>query len=126
MDLGHQRAGRVDHAELAILGAIPFGGRDAVSAEDDALTLGDLVEALDKNRALFFERFEHEAVVHYLMAHIERTTVRAQCAAHGLDCTINASTKAARLRQDYLLNRHFAQRHPITCNWFLSARSIWS
>ena len=75
MDLGDERAGGVDDAQRAILGAVPFAGRDAVRAEDDALAGGHLVEALDKNRAFAFERLEHEAVVNDLMAHVKRPAV---------------------------------------------------
>ena len=96
---------------VAILGAIPFAGRDAMGAEDDALAGRDLVEALDKNRALVFQRLEHEAVVHDLMAHVERAPVGAQRAADGLDGTIDAGAKAARLSQNDFFYRSFAQRH---------------
>src|SRR5580704_3945819 len=75
MNLGDQRAGGVDYAQLAVFGAVPFAGRDAMRAEDDALAGGHLVEALDENRALAFERFEHEAVVNDLMAHVKRPAV---------------------------------------------------
>jgi hypothetical protein len=112
MDLGDQRAGGVDNAQRAVLGAVPFAGRDAVRAEDDALAAGNLVEALDENRAFLLERLEHEAVVHYLMTYVERTAVGAQRAADSLDGAIDARAKAARLGQDDLLNECYAQRHP--------------
>ncbi len=112
MNLGDERAGGVDNAQLAVLGAVPFAGRDPMSAEDDALAGGHLVEALDKNRAFLFQRLEHEAVVHDLMAHVERASVGAQRAADSLDGTIDAGAKSARLSQDDFFNRSFAQRHP--------------
>ena len=105
MDLGDERAGGVDNAQVAVLGAIPFAGRDAVGAEDDALAGGHLVEAFDENRAFLFQRLEHEAVVHDLMAHVERASVGAQRAADGLDGTIDAGAKAARLSQDDFFDR---------------------
>ena len=117
MDLGDERAGGVDNAQLAVFGAVPFAGRDAMRAENDALAGRHLVEALDKNRAFAFQRLEHEAVVNDLMAHIERASVGAQRAADGLDGTIDAGAKAARLSQDDFLDGSFAQRHPIICNW---------
>ncbi len=123
MDLGHQRAGGIDNAQVAILGAIPFAGRDAMGAENDALAVGHLVEALDENRALLFQRLQHEAVVHDLMAHIKRAPVRAQGAADGLDRAIDARAKPARLSQDDFLNHSFAQCHPRFV-MELSARSI--
>ena len=117
MDLGDERAGGVDNPQFAILGAVPFAGRDAMSAENDALAGGHLVEALDKNRALAFQRLEHEAVVHDLMAHVERASVGAQRAADGLDGTIDAGAKSARLSQDNFFDRSNAQRHATICNW---------
>ncbi len=113
MDLGDERAGGVDNAQSAILGAIPFAGRDPMSAEDHALAGGNLVEALDKNRAFAFERFEHETVVDDLMAHVERAAVRAQRAADRLDRAIDAGAEAARLSEDDFFDRCFAQRHPM-------------
>ena len=112
MDLGNERAGGVDNAQVAVLGAVPFAGRDAMSAENDALAGGHLVEALDKNRAFAFQCLEHEAVVHDLMAHVERASVGTQRTADSLDGTIDAGAESARLSQDDFFYRSFAQRHP--------------
>ena len=95
-----------------------------MSAEDHALTLRNLIEGIDENRTLLLERLEHKAVVYYLMAHVERASVGAQRTTDRFDRTIDARTKTTWLRQDYFLNRHFAQGHPLSCNWLLSARSI--
>ena len=105
MDFGDQRAGRVDHAQIALAGAVPFAGRNSVSAEDHALAAGNFIKALDENRALGLKRFEHEAVVNYLMAHEERTREGAQRAADRLDRAIHAGAKAARFREDYFFDR---------------------
>ena len=79
-----------------------------MGAENHALALGHLGEGFDENRALLFQRFEHEAVVHYLMAHIERTAVRAQGAADRLDRAIDAGAKAAWLGENNFFNPSLA------------------
>ena len=111
MHLGDQRAGGVDDAESPGARALPFAGRDAVRAEDHALALGHFAEVFDEDRAFLLERLEHEAVVHDLMAHVERTAVSAQRTAHGLDRTVDAGAKAARLGQDYFFDVMLTQRH---------------
>jgi hypothetical protein len=82
-----------------------------VSAEDHALAGRHLIETVDENRAFSLERLEHEAIVYDLMADVERTAVSVQCAAHSLDRSIDPGAKAARLRQDYFLNRSVAEGH---------------
>ena len=111
MHLGDQRAGGVDHAQTPVVRALPFAGRDAVRAEDHALALGHFGEVFDENRAFLDQRFEHEAVVHDLMAHVERTAIGAERATHGLDRAVDAGAKAARLGQDYFFDVMFTQRH---------------
>jgi hypothetical protein len=56
---------------------VPLAGCDTVGAENDALALGNFIQVLDKNCTLALERFEHEAVVDYLMAHIEWRPISA-------------------------------------------------
>src|SRR5262249_31442963 len=100
--------GRIDNSKSTILGAIPFAGRDAMRTEDDSLSFGNLIEGFDENRALFFEAFEDEPVVHYLMANVERSPVCAQRAAYRLHRAIDTSAKAAGLSKDYFLNHSLA------------------
>src|SRR5579871_4792192 len=111
MDFGDQRTSGVDDAQLTLRGPIPFAGRHPVRAENDALPFRDLFERIDKDGALAFEGLEHEAVVHYLMAHIERSSVGAQRAAYRLNGAVHTGAKSARFGQDYFFNRCFAGKH---------------
>src|SRR5215471_5672155 len=100
MNLRDQWTGRVDDPQVAILRVIPFTGCHSVGTEDHALSCGHLVQILDEYGAFFLERLEHETVVDDLVAHVEGTTIGPQRAAHGLDRTVHARTKAARLGKD--------------------------
>jgi hypothetical protein len=108
VDLGDERAGRIDYAQAAILGAIPFAGGNAMRTENHALALGHFVEALDENRAFLFERFQHKSVMHYLMTHVERASVGAQRAAHRFHRAIDTGAKPARLGEYNFFNHSLA------------------
>ena len=107
MDLGYQWAGGVDHAQAALAGPLPFTGCDTMRTENDPLTVGNVVQAFDENRALGFERLEHEAVVDDLMADVKRRTISLQRVAHRFHRPFNAGAETARLRQHYPFNRRF-------------------
>ena len=111
MDLGYQRTSGIDDTQLTLGRSIPFAGRHPVRAENDALPFRNLFERIDKDGALTFEGLEHEAVVHYLMAHIERSSVGAQRAAYRLNGAVHTGAKSARFGQDYFFNRCFAGKH---------------
>ena len=53
MNLGHEGAGRIDYAKTARGCAIPFGGGDAMGAEDDPLAFGYVIEILDEDAPSF-------------------------------------------------------------------------
>ena len=52
VNLGDQRTGRINDAQLALLAVLADLGRNAVRAVNHALAVGHLVHAVDKNRAL--------------------------------------------------------------------------
>ena len=70
--LRHQRAGRVDRLELALLGLPVHLGRDAVRREDHGGAGGHLVELLDEDRAARLEVGHDVLVVHDLLADVDR------------------------------------------------------
>jgi hypothetical protein len=78
-----------------------------MSTEDDAVAFWHLIEGIDEDRALAFERLEHEAVVNYLMTHEERPPIGAQSASHRLDGAVDSGAKSARLSENYFFNRCF-------------------
>ena len=53
MDLGDQRAGGVDDLETAAFAALADRRRNAVGRVNDALAIGDVVDFVDEDRALF-------------------------------------------------------------------------
>src|SRR5258708_18561117 len=68
VDLGDQRAGRVDDGEAAVLGRRLDRAGDAVRAEDRDAAGRDLVELVDELGALGAQAFDDVAVVHRLVA----------------------------------------------------------
>jgi hypothetical protein len=101
--LGHQRAGGVDGVQVT------FGGRginrrcDAVCGEHHDRALGHLVGLLDKHRTRFDQGVDHVAVVHDLVAHVDRGAVLLQRALHRLNGAIHTGAVATRLRQEHPL-----------------------
>ena len=75
VDLGDQRAGRVDGGELAALR--PRRGRrgDAVRGEHDDVALGHLLRLVDEDRALLLQGLHDVLVVHDLVADVDRGPV---------------------------------------------------
>jgi len=83
-------------------------------AENHAMTFGHLFERIDEDRAFALQSFQHETVVDYLVANVERPSVIAQGAAN---CSTARSTPAqnpARLGEDDFFNRCFARQHDLS------------
>lgn len=97
--LGHQRAGRIEHAQPARLGCLADGARHAVRAEDDRAAHRHVVQLLHEHRTLAAQIAHHVGVVHDLVAHIDGRTEPLQRALDDLDRAIHAGAEAARLRQ---------------------------
>jgi hypothetical protein len=84
--------------------------------EDDrlgAVLLGDLVEFLDKDRALGLEALDDVAIVHDLVADIDRRAIGLQRQHDDLDGTVDAGAEAAR-----------AQRRMVSGERVMSAYSV--
>ena len=97
VDLGHQRARRVDRAQLPALGVGVHGRRDAVGGEDGDRALGDRVlELVDEDRAALAQGLDDVLVVHDLLAHVDRRAVQLERALDGLDGAVDARAVAAR------------------------------
>ncbi len=95
VDLGHQRAGCVEHLELAAFGLLPHRPRHAVGAEDHVAVVGNLVELVDEDRALALEVVDDVAVVHDLVANVNRRAEQLDRALDDLDRAVDAGAKAA-------------------------------
>jgi hypothetical protein len=77
-----------------------------VRGENHGGTVGNLGQLVDEHRAQCAQALDDVAVVHDLVAHVDRRTVLHQRAFDDLDRAHHAGAKSAGLGQDYL------HRHP--------------
>ena len=70
------------------------GGRDPVRREDHRGTVRHLVQFLDEHRAERAEPLHHVAVVHHLVAHMDRRAEQLDGALDDLDGPIDTGTEA--------------------------------
>ena len=101
MHLGDQRAGRVDDRQAALAGARLDRAGDAVRAEDRDRARRDLVDLVDKARALGAQPLDDVPVVHDLVPDIDRRPVFLERPLDDLDRAFDPGAKAARLGQDH-------------------------
>ncbi len=97
VDLGHQRAGRIDHLEAALLGALPDRRGDTVRGVDHARPLGHLVQFVDEDCALLGQVGDDVAVVDDLLANVDRCAKGLEGDPDDIDGPDDTRTKAARL-----------------------------
>src|SRR5699024_3012686 len=103
--LGHQRAGRIDGAQLAVLGRLAHRRRGAVGGEDHQFALGHLVGLVDEDHALFGQGVDHVTVVHDLFSHIDRRTLLLERAFDRFHGPIHTGAVTPRLgEQDTLFH----------------------
>ena len=93
--LGHQRAGGVEHLERASGRLLAHGLRHPVRAEDHGGAIGYLVQVLDEDRAIGAQLLDHVAVVHDLVAHVDRRALGFQRALDDGDGAVDAGAEAA-------------------------------
>src|SRR5262249_13811887 len=105
VDLGHQRAGRVDRAQAPLVGPGAHAGGNTVRREHADRALGHFGLLLDEDRPSLAQLGDDVLVVHDLLAHIHRRAVQLERAFDRLNGAIDARTVAARSRQEKLLNR---------------------
>ena len=111
VDLGDQRARRVDRPQRAPLGVGVDGRRDAVGGEDGDRALGDrVVELLDEDRPALAQLRDDVLVVDDLLAHVDRRAVQLERALDGLHGAVDAGAVAARRGEQELLDGHGFQR----------------
>ncbi len=96
VDLGDQRAGRVDRPQAAGGGVLVDRRGDAVGGEDDDLALRHLGLLLDEDRAALGELLDHVLVVDDLLAHVDRGAVQLERALDRLHGAVDAGAVAAR------------------------------
>ena len=99
VNLGHQRTGCVDHAQLAQLALLANLGSDSVRAVDHALAGRNLLYAVDKDGALGGKLVDHIAVVYDFFAHVDRCAEGFKSDADNIDGAHHSGAKAPRLQQ---------------------------
>ena len=104
VDLGDERAGRVDRLQAALGGVGVDRGRDAVGGEDGDRALGDrVVELLDEDGAAGAQLLDDVLVVDDLLAHVDGRAVQLERALDGLHGAVDAGAVAARGGEEQLL-----------------------
>ena len=99
--LGDQRAGGVDHLQLAGRGLLVHGRRHTVRGEHHQRTLGDLVGLLDEDRAASLQPGDHVLVVHDLLADVDRCAVLLERLLDRHHRTVDPGAVAARAGQQH-------------------------
>ena len=106
VDLGDERARRVDRLQPARQRVGVHGGRHAVGREDGHRALGDrVVELLDEHGAAVAELLDDVLVVHDLLAHVDRRAVQLERALDRLHGPVDAGAVAARRGEQQLLRK---------------------
>jgi hypothetical protein len=105
VDLGDQRAGRVDGLQLAPRRVGVHRRRDAVGGEDGDRTPRDrVVELVDEDRPARAELLHDVLVVDDLLADVDGCAVELERTLDGLHSTVDPGAVAARGRQEELLD----------------------
>ena len=102
MDLGDQRAGRVDHRQSALGSGFLDGLRDTVRAEDRDAAWRHLIQLVDEIGAFGAQAFDDMAVMDDFMPDIDRRAVFIDRTFDDFDRTFDTGTEAAGLSEDYL------------------------
>ena len=76
--------------------------RDAVRGEDDRAAAGHLVELVDEHRAQAAQSLDHVAVVHDLVAHVDRRPEQLERTLDDVDRAVDAGAEAARIGEQDL------------------------
>ena len=97
VDLGDQRAGRVEHRQAARLRFVDHRLGDAVGAEHRHRAVGNFIQLLDEDGALALELLDHMAVVDDLVADIDGRAEFLERPLDDLDRPDDAGAEAARL-----------------------------
>jgi len=99
--LGDEGAGGVDRLEAAVGSPLHDARRHAVRAEDDVRPLRHLVDLVDEDRPLPFERRDDVHVVHDLLADVDGRAVVLEGLFDGDHRPVDASAVAAGGRQEH-------------------------
>ncbi len=106
VDLGDERADRVDDVAAFRGGGLDDLGRGAVGRQHQRRTGGHIGDVVDEDHALFAEAFDDEAVVHDLVVAVHRRFERAHHPGERLDRHLDPGAESAGFGEEHLLDRH--------------------
>ena len=104
MDFRHQRAGGVNHLEITAFAAFPNRRRNSMSTVDHALAVGDVVNVVDEDCALFRQLIHNIAVMDDLAAHINGGAEGLKSNLYNVDGADHTGAKAAWLKEQNLFH----------------------
>ena len=105
VDLGHQRAGRIDIGQRAVVRGGGHRLGHAVGRKHHRAIVGHFVELVDEHRAEILQPLDDEAVVDDFVADIDRRTEPLERQLDDLDGAVDSGAKAARGRDQDLERR---------------------
>ncbi len=106
VDLGDERAHRVDHEPVVVAGRADHLGRRAVGRQHERSAGGDVVDVVDEHHAELAEAVDHQPVVHDLVVAVDRRLEHPHHPREGLDRHLHAGAEPAGLGEQDLLHRH--------------------
>ena len=120
--LGHQRAGRVDHLQIAGGRRLVHGRGHTMRGEDHDGALGHLVGLVDEDRAALGQCLDDVAVVHDLVTHVDRRPMFLQGELDGFDGAVHTRAVTTRLGEQHPLatavrGRTGGTRYPHVDGW---------
>ena len=101
VDLGDERADRIEPGQPPPIGLGGDGAGNAVRGHDDDGAIGNLIQLLDEDRPLRLERAHHGEIVDDRPADIDRRAVAGQRGFHRLDRPANPGAEAARRSEQH-------------------------
>ena len=109
MDLGDERASRIDIAEAAVQCGGGHRLGHAVGREHHRPVVGHLVELVDEHRAQLAQAIDDEAVVDDLVADVDRRAVLLERELDDLDRAVDSGAESARRGDQNVKGRQFIQ-----------------
>ena len=100
VNLGHQGARGIEHAQPPLLCVALHYLRYAVRREHHDAACRHLIELVDKHGALGAQIVDHILVVHDFMPNVNRCAMHRERPLDDFDRAVNAGTKTTRLRED--------------------------
>ena len=93
VNLGHQRTGRIEHGKAALFRFFLDRARYAMRAENHGRAIRHFGEFFNEHRAHVLQPVNDKAVMHDLVAHIDRRTELDDRLLDDLDRPIDAGTE---------------------------------